>query len=93
MHAGKRIGDLNGKWAFGLKIAIATYPIFVTAILSWGTWVTVQTFASKAFRESGDRFTQLDGANLRADMVKNQTEILLRLAHIEEVLRQTRPQQ
>ena len=35
----KAIGNLNGRWAFLLKLFLATYPL----VIAWGGWVTWET--------------------------------------------------
>ena len=37
----KAIGNLNGRWAFLLKMFLATYPL----VLAWGGWVTWETIS------------------------------------------------
>lgn len=64
-HHGRRIGELNGKWAFLLKITVVCVPLS----LPWFVWSTSEAFANQSFRNSGERFTQLDGAMLRADIM------------------------
>lgn len=68
-----RIGGLNGKWAILFKVAIATYPVFVTIALPWCIWVTVQTFDNKAFRESKP-LTQSEAKLLIGELDKALTE-------------------
>ena len=60
-----RIGQLNGPWSVLLRLALASYPL----VLSWAVWMTVHQFQDEAFRTSGERFTQLDGAKLKAEVL------------------------
>ena len=60
-----RIGQLNGPWSVLLRLSLASYPL----VLSWAVWMTVHQFQDEAFRTSGERFTQLDGANLKAELL------------------------
>jgi len=36
----KRIGELNGPWAFLLKTSLVAVPIFVPFLIGWAVWVT-----------------------------------------------------
>lgn len=38
--AHKPIGELNGPWAFLLKVSLTVLPIFMSTVLAWGVWVT-----------------------------------------------------
>ena len=64
----KEIGQLNGPWSILLRIALASWPPMLVVVVTWGIWVTKNQFEDKAFRESGDRFTQMDGAALKAEV-------------------------
>lgn len=61
-----KIGQLNGKWAFLLKITVICVPIS----LPWFVWSTSESFANMAFRNSGDRFTREDALIMRSDLVE-----------------------
>ena len=36
----KRIGDLNGWWAFLIKVFLATYVPVISGAMAWAIWVT-----------------------------------------------------
>lgn len=89
-----RIGSLNGKWAMLFKLALASYPF----VLAWAVWVTSNIFAAQSFMFSGERFTKSDGLLLEARMTERvatitewKSEILVRLARIEEKLDRQSP--
>jgi len=60
------IGQLNGWWAHLLKVTLVMFPVFMTAVLSWGTWATTEIMSSKYFREYGPRFTRQQGDAMEA---------------------------
>ena len=60
------IGELNGKWSILFRLALATYPFLIT----WCVWVTVQEFQDIAFRNAGGRFSETDGARLKAELIE-----------------------
>lgn len=69
LEATKRsIGNMNGPWALGLKIMLATYPILFAALVGWSSWVTKELIVLGEFRNSGDRFTKVDAANMRREI-------------------------
>ena len=72
----KPIGQMNGPWALLLKFSLVTYPILASAIISWGIWVTANVYEIQNFRHFGDRFTQVEGDALRADMLEGDKEVL-----------------
>jgi hypothetical protein len=43
----KKIGDLNGKWAVMLKVAVLTGTVVAPLILAWAIWVTSNIFAAQ----------------------------------------------
>lgn len=47
----KQIGELNGVWEKGFKFAIITYPIVLTALLSYMSWATISIVENKSFRQ------------------------------------------
>jgi len=46
--ASQPIGQLNGRWAAMLKVALATYPIILAAAITWSVWVTCNIFELRA---------------------------------------------
>lgn len=68
LQEAKRIGELNGPWAIGLKIMLATYPIMFASLLGWGTWVTKELIVLGEFRNRGDRFTKTDAVEMRREI-------------------------
>ena len=46
--ASQPIGQLNGRWAAMLKVALATYPIILAAAITWSVWVTCSIFELRA---------------------------------------------
>lgn len=79
----KKLGDLNGWWAFLFKFGLALIPFAV----SWSIWVTANVFSSKAFISSGERFTQTDGRNLERRTDERLSAIESRLLVQTEILR------
>ena len=61
--ADKTIGGMNGPWALILKLALATYPVLLLALLTWGTWMTVNQLKDQSFREQGYEFIRQDYRN------------------------------
>lgn len=61
--ADKTIGGMNGPWALILKLALATYPVLLLALLTWGTWMTVNELKDQSFREQGYEFIRQDYRN------------------------------
>lgn len=41
MSGSGKIGEMNGKFAGLFRFALLTYPVILTCLLTWGTWVTV----------------------------------------------------
>ena len=69
--ADKTIGGMNGPWALVLKLALATYPVLLLALLTWGTWMTVNQLKDQSFREQGDQFVRQDYRNhLASEAIK-----------------------
>jgi len=40
----KKIGELNGKWAFMLKVVLMLLFVSIPTFFAWGTWVTTSIF-------------------------------------------------
>lgn len=57
---------LEGPWILLFKAHIA---IVTPLLISWGIWVTNEQFNDRAFRLSGERFTQSDGRKLEDKIV------------------------
>ena len=66
----KRIGELNGKWAFLLKTFLIFMPMFTMLGVSWGVWVTNAVFDLQAFdvRSEMDRFTITQREQIQGDL-------------------------
>ena len=68
------IGDLNGWTIPLLKLNLVLIPILAGGMLTWGSWVTVETIKNAEFRNRGDRYTAAQAAedfsNLR-EWVRN----------------------
>lgn len=60
----RTVGEMNGKWAWLLKVQLATVPPVLVAVMSLVTWVVVQQFYDINFRMSSERFSQADGREL-----------------------------
>jgi hypothetical protein len=61
----KTIGSINGVWGLLFKLALVIVPM----LIPWGVWLTSETFANRAFRESMPRFTRSDGAVLKEELM------------------------
>lgn len=46
----EQIGAMNGPWALLLKIALSTYPVMLTALVGWGSWITANQFIDNTSR-------------------------------------------
>jgi hypothetical protein len=53
----KRLGELNGFHASMFKVAMATYPLFLTWMAGFTIWVAASLFELKAQANVGRRFT------------------------------------
>lgn len=53
----KTIGSMNGPWAIMAKVCMASYPIVMGALLTWGAWITAETLKNESFRDAGPRVT------------------------------------
>jgi hypothetical protein len=40
MAISKPISELNGKWSILFRINLVILPVFLLALIGWGTWVT-----------------------------------------------------
>lgn len=65
---GTRIGELNGWWAFMLKVWLVLMPILLTGTLSLCVWLIGEAYANRSFRTSGERFSKIDGWALEERM-------------------------
>lgn len=68
-----KIGAMNGRWKIMFQIALATYPIIVSGGIAWAVWLTSQEYQDIAFRNSSERFTQADGADLERRFIEKLT--------------------
>jgi hypothetical protein len=73
MVSNKPIGQLNGRWALLLKVALGTYPVILAAAITWSVWVTANIFELRAFAQQGPRWTAKD-AELQTAVVKEWVE-------------------
>jgi len=64
-------------WQVLLKINLTIVPIIMGGIITWGVWQTSKTFEFQNFKDSGERFSQQDGRELRDEM-QTRNETLLR---------------
>jgi len=53
----KTIGQINGPWAILLKVMLASYIPLMGSLLTWGIWITSETYANQYFRLQGARVT------------------------------------
>ena len=60
----KRIGNIDGMWAVGLKFLLATYP----AMLVWVGWVSAETIRNKEFRDRRECFTHVEAQVMRREI-------------------------
>ena len=73
MVSNKPIGQLNGRWALLLKVALGTYPVILAAAVTWSVWVTANIFELRAFAQQGPRWTAKD-AEIQTAVVKEWVE-------------------
>jgi len=55
-------------WAMLHKTVMVALGVVLPLAAAWSVWITKEAFASKAFRETGDRFTATDGETLRREI-------------------------
>jgi len=55
------VGDLNGWWAWLLKLSLVSFPVFATGIITWATWATSEIMAQKY----ADHFTVADAVRMQ----------------------------
>jgi len=67
--SGQRIGELNGQWAFLLKMVLAAFPVITSLGVAFAIWLTSEAYANKAFRESA-HFSREDAAALHYRMMQ-----------------------
>jgi hypothetical protein len=71
-----KIGELNGKWAFMLKVVLMLLFVSIPTFFAWGTWVTTSIFEQNtAIQRLQDKTTQLppEDWRRRIEMVEIQT--------------------
>ena len=73
---GKKIGDLNGRWAFLQKWFLISWTPLVVGVISWLAWMTSSVFELQKFADRGDRFTQQEGAVLERRITVNENNIV-----------------
>lgn len=67
------VQNMNGYWTVLLKVFVAIFPIFLFVSVSWGTWVTSETYQNKYLRESGYYITN-EVADAAHDSLKDSFE-------------------
>jgi hypothetical protein len=84
----KRIGELNGHWAFLFKFILLVLLFVIPTIGTWGMWVTNEVINAKyhAIQTSayGDRITKLEEASLKESVVLN--HVSNQLTKIESIV-------
>lgn len=67
-NGGKRIGEMNGRWAMLFRILMVAQAIAIPLFAAWMSWITVGQVRDDAFRGEGDRYTpenaRVDGRHL-----------------------------
>ena len=63
----KTVGEMNGWWAFLLKVHLAVISSIFPLIILWCIWLTQEAMSGSHFRTSQERFTQEDGRQLEAE--------------------------
>lgn len=48
--ARKSIGELNGLWAFLMKLWLSLCPVFLVSFIAFGTWVTSSIYKANTER-------------------------------------------
>lgn len=91
MSEGRKVGELNGKWALLFKVSLGMFPVLTTIGLTGGSWIVGELREMRkdlvANRESvvrieASRFTAADGkevwksiADIRTEMAKFPADI------------------
>ena len=67
----KRIGELNGPWAFLLKTTLVFMPVIFTLSVAWSVWVTTEIFALKQYDVESriNRFEPVERKKILMDIV------------------------
>ena len=60
----KAIGTMNGRWAWLFKLFLVTYNVGLALAITLAVYLTRSTLLNNEFREKGDRFTNLQAAQL-----------------------------
>jgi hypothetical protein len=72
------------------KVNLVIFPIFLTFFITWGSWVTAETFRSKNFREYGTRFSPVDAEKLKSEITasykKGDTDVYKEIYNLEQVV-------
>lgn len=59
-------------WQLLLKAHLAVVGVALPFVLGFAIWLTNEIYETKAFRNSGERFSQSDGRQLRDDLRASQ---------------------
>ena len=62
----KKVGDLNGMWAFLFRVFLVLFPLMV----AWSIWVTSSMYELKGFAQMGERMTQKDGLKMKLELLE-----------------------
>lgn len=60
-----KIGELNGKWAFLLKLSLSVFPVFLGVGITWASWVTTRILTFAEFKQTA--LTASDADKLRLE--------------------------
>lgn len=61
--------EIKGAWAALAKVLMVGLSVVFPLVLSWAVWLTNEQMKDRAFRTSGERFTQSDANDLRTEVV------------------------
>jgi len=79
------VGNLNGNWERLFKVALVTMPIVLSSLLALNIWLVGEAFASRAFRQSGERFSKQDARELEIRVFENQGNIRHIIEDLDEI--------
>lgn len=67
------IGTLNGKFENLFKFALITYPVILTCLMTWGTWVTVNIITNDGRVERLEEKADASVSRSDAELIKATT--------------------
>lgn len=86
--AGMKIGDMNGSWAWLLKLHLAAVPPIMVSIGGLVVWLISQQYADIAFRNSGERFSTTDAYAMENRIRERenllQTSLAEKIEHVDD---------